>query len=90
MKKDKIICFGEILWDLLPGGRQLGGAPFNVAHSLNKDFEVSLVSAIGTDQNGQDIEKDFRSRVNVTRWCCETEALSYWNSCRGTRFKRSS
>ena len=31
-----IACFGEILWDILPTGRQPGGAPFNVAVHLHQ------------------------------------------------------
>ena len=31
-----VICFGEILWDVLPHGRFLGGAPLNVAYHLSR------------------------------------------------------
>jgi len=33
VKKDdyKVVCFGEILWDILPTGAVPGGAPMNVA-----------------------------------------------------------
>ena len=27
----RFVAFGEVLWDLLPSGRVLGGAPFNFA-----------------------------------------------------------
>lgn len=48
-----IICFGEVLWDLLPSGKQAGGAPMNVAFRL-KEFQqnVKLISAIGKDSLG--------------------------------------
>jgi len=32
----KILCFGELLWDMLPQGKQAGGAPMNVAFHLNR------------------------------------------------------
>ena len=48
------ICFGEILWDILPDGPQPGGAPLNVAYHLNKfGVKSSLVSKVGKDNNGK-------------------------------------
>lgn len=36
-KKISVACFGEVLWDVFPGGeKRAGGAPFNVAYHLNK------------------------------------------------------
>ncbi len=50
-----IICFGEILWDVLPHGRFLGGAPLNVAYHLRRlGNPVRLVSAVGRDALGDD------------------------------------
>ena len=52
---DKIILsFGEILWDLLPTGEVLGGAPFNFAyrgHTL--DFQSLAISRLGRDDYGR-------------------------------------
>ncbi|HEY9197404.1 MAG TPA: PfkB family carbohydrate kinase, partial [Mucilaginibacter sp.] len=51
------ICFGEILWDVLPDGPQPGGAPLNVAYHLNKQgVQTSLVSKIGNDADGEKLE----------------------------------
>ncbi len=48
--------FGEILWDCLPSGRHAGGAPFNVtAHIAQLGGSVSLISAIGQDELGDEI-----------------------------------
>ncbi|RAJ35737.1 carbohydrate kinase family protein [Pedobacter cryoconitis] len=48
------ICFGEILWDVLPDGPQPGGAPLNVAYHLNKlGVSTSIISKIGNDENGE-------------------------------------
>jgi fructokinase len=51
------ICYGEILWDVLPDGPQPGGALLNVAYHLNKlGMPTSLVSKIGNDANGHKLE----------------------------------
>jgi len=48
------VCFGEVLWDMLPEGPQPGGAPLNVAYHLNKmGVLTSIVSKIGKDDNGE-------------------------------------
>ena len=56
MNSKVICCFGEILWDLFPEGKKLGGAPFNVASSL-KDLgaEVYFISSVGKDTLGDEI-----------------------------------
>ena len=49
----RVIVVGEVLWDLLPGGAQLGGAPLNVAtHLARLGHSTRLVSALGTDTLG--------------------------------------
>src|SRR5258707_15393294 len=48
-----IVAIGEVLWDLLPDGPHLGGAPFNVAVNLRRlGRQAILVSAIGADDAG--------------------------------------
>lgn len=48
-----IVCFGEILWDLLPDGDFLGGAPLNVACHLHQwGHLVHMLSAVGRDSLG--------------------------------------
>jgi len=50
------VGLGEILWDLLPGGKQLGGAPANFAYHANALGGSGVVaSAIGDDALGQEI-----------------------------------
>jgi fructokinase len=50
----RIIIFGEILWDCLPDGPRLGGAPLNVAANLSLlGHEAVLVSAVGKDDFGK-------------------------------------
>jgi fructokinase len=51
---NEIVCFGEMLWDILPEKELPGGAVMNVAYHLQKLGEtVSLVSRVGRDQRGQ-------------------------------------
>lgn len=51
-----IIGLGEILWDMLPGGKVLGGAPANFAyHCSQLGAESSVISAIGKDDPGCEI-----------------------------------
>ncbi|MBP0902642.1 carbohydrate kinase family protein [Mariniflexile gromovii] len=49
----KITCFGEVLWDVFPTHKKIGGAPLNVANRLQSlDNEVTMISAIGKGENG--------------------------------------
>jgi fructokinase len=53
-----VICYGEILWDMLPDGPKPGGAPLNVAYHLRKlGVGVSIISRIGNDSNGRKLEQ---------------------------------
>ncbi|MEY4904746.1 MAG: hypothetical protein RLZZ292_2561, partial [Bacteroidota bacterium] len=54
--KNQIVCFGEVLWDLLPTGKVAGGAPMNVAFHLNELGAAStMISRIGADELGIEI-----------------------------------
>lgn len=56
MKKDLVIGMGEILWDVLPEGKKLGGAPCNFAYHVGQFGLPSVaVSAIGDDPLGREI-----------------------------------
>jgi fructokinase len=51
-----ILALGEILFDVFPDYRRLGGAPFNFAFHLKQlGFPVRFVSRIGEDRNGKEI-----------------------------------
>jgi fructokinase len=53
MSTSEILCVGELLWDSLPAGLFLGGAPFNVAGHLHTlGVPVALVSRVGLDRLG--------------------------------------
>jgi fructokinase len=50
-----VIAVGEILWDLLPTGRQLGGAPANfIQHAHALGAAASLVTRVGDDALGKE------------------------------------
>jgi fructokinase len=56
MKKLNVICFGEMLWDMLPTGKMAGGAPMNVAiHLKNFGHNASIISRVGTDDLGEEL-----------------------------------
>jgi len=51
-----VIGVGEVLWDLLPAGKQLGGAPANFAyHAHALGAEALVVSRVGNDAPGREI-----------------------------------
>ena len=50
----RVICYGEILWDILANGEVPGGAPMNVAYHLNKLGHLpAVITRIGNDERGQ-------------------------------------
>ncbi len=56
-----IVGLGEVLWDLLPAGRQLGGAPANFVYNVNCLGDHGLVaSAVGDDRLGRELVDRFR------------------------------
>lgn len=51
-----VVGLGEILWDLLPSGRQLGGAPANFAYASHLlGARACVASRIGNDELGKEI-----------------------------------
>ena len=51
-----IVCFGEMLWDMLPAGKQPGGAPLNVAvHLRNFGLDARIISRVGDDDLGAEL-----------------------------------
>lgn len=50
---NKVVVFGEMLWDCLPQGAVPGGAPMNVALNLHQlGLDSKLISAVGRDKDG--------------------------------------
>lgn len=61
--KNLVIGIGEALWDILPEGKKLGGAPANFAYHVSQ-FGLSscIVSAIGDDNLGAEITDTLKSK----------------------------
>lgn len=45
----KIICFEEVLWDLLPKSKARGGAPMNVAYHAQLGIPAQMINSLGKD-----------------------------------------
>jgi fructokinase len=62
-----VIAVGEILWDLLPAGRELGGAPANfIQHARALGADAALVSRVGDDDLGRQAVDRLRARGVAT------------------------
>ncbi|WP_066837175.1 carbohydrate kinase family protein [Rufibacter ruber] len=67
--QQKIVCFGEILWDILPSGKQPGGAPMNVAIHLRRNgFDPAVVSRVGDDDLGKELIYFLEEQHINTEW----------------------
>ncbi|MFO1410702.1 MAG: carbohydrate kinase [Steroidobacteraceae bacterium] len=67
MAKESVVCAGEVLWDSLPDGESIGGAPFNVAaHVSRLGLRARLVSRVGDDGRGGAARRmAFRNGIDV-------------------------
>ncbi len=58
-----VVGMGEALWDVLPEGKKLGGAPANFAYHVSQfGLESRVVSAVGDDKLGKEILENFREK----------------------------
>ncbi|MBO4345897.1 MAG: carbohydrate kinase [Victivallales bacterium] len=63
MDKPVIGGMGELLWDMLPTGRQCGGAPANVVYHINQlGLPAYMISSVGNDADGDDLLAWLRSK----------------------------
>lgn len=63
--KFRVVGIGEILWDIIPSGKLLGGAPANFAfHAQQLGAVATIVSRVGNDENGREILDRLR-QLNV-------------------------
>ncbi len=69
-KRFTIVGIGEILWDLFPDGKKLGGAPTNFAYISNLLGDVGIpASRLGDDAYGH------AARRNLQHLCLSTAAI---------------
>lgn len=70
----KVICFGEVLWDLLPQGAQIGGAPLNVCYHLNQlGIDSKIISQVGNDELGRALLDGIQKLGIDSSYCSITE-----------------
>lgn len=63
MSNTIIVGMGEALWDVLPEGKKLGGAPANFAYHVSQfGLNSRVVSAVGQDKLGTEILDNFRQK----------------------------
>jgi len=64
MKENKsIVGIGEALWDVLPEGKKIGGAPANFAYHVSQfGLNSCVVSAVGDDPLGAQILDNFKEK----------------------------
>lgn len=58
-----VIGLGEVLWDMLPEGKQIGGAPANFAYHVSQfGLQSCVISAVGDDELGEEILDNFAQK----------------------------
>ena len=58
-----VVGMGEALWDVLPEGKKIGGAPANFAYHVSQfGLPSCVVSAVGNDPLGKEIIENFTSK----------------------------
>lgn len=61
--KNLVVGMGEALWDILPNGKKIGGAPANFAYHISQfGLPSCVVSAVGCDDLGKEILENFASK----------------------------
>lgn len=76
MKKEIIaVGLGEVLWDVFPNGKRLGGAPANFSYHLaQQGFPTELVSAVGEDADGKRILEHLSRKQVSTKYTSRVPA----------------
>lgn len=78
------MCFGEVLWDLLPGGKKPGGAPMNVAYHLHKlGLKSHMISSVGQDEAGLEL-LDFLKSIELPLTYIQQDALHQTSAVQAT------
>lgn len=74
MKKFTAAGIGELLWDVLPGSEELGGAPVNFAYHVNALGATGIpISTIGSDVRGERALRELQTKG------VKTSAISFSN-----------
>lgn len=71
----KVLAFGEILWDVFPDKKHLGGASLNFgAHLAKHGHDVYMLSALGQDELGTEALKQVR------QWKLREDFITVWDN----------
>lgn len=63
MEKNIVVGMGEALWDVLPEGKKIGGAPANFAYHVSQfGLNSKVVSAVGEDKLGAEILENLQAK----------------------------
>lgn len=74
VKKEFVVGMGEALWDVLPEGKKIGGAPANFAYHVSQfGLDSCVVSAVGADALGDEILANFKEK----RLNCHIDAVAF-------------
>ena len=74
MNNTIVVGMGEALWDMLPEGKKIGGAPANFAYHVSQfGLDSRVASAVGEDDLGKEILENFREK-NLN---CMIETVPY-------------
>lgn len=90
-----VFAFGEILWDVYPEKKSLGGAPFNFAAHLSRLGNVPyFISAVGKDElakktleavNQFEVNKDLLCQIDKPTGVCQVtiseDGIPTYNLC---------
>ena len=61
--KNIVVGMGDALWDILPEGKKIGGAPANFAYHVSQfGLPSCVVSAVGNDSLGKEIVDNLTSK----------------------------
>ena len=73
LNNPSVICYGEVLWDILPAGKKPGGAPMNVAYHLHQlGINSVVISRVGNDRAGEEL-LEFLKLIGLSTDLCQID-----------------
>lgn len=75
-RSGSVVAIGEVLWDLLPSGPVLGGAPLNFAFRMGElGFDSRVLTRIGADQFGAEAKRlAVEAKMDCSLWQMDPSA----------------
>lgn len=76
-----IVGIGEVLFDCLPEGKKLGGAPANFAYHVSQfGLNGIAISAIGDDEDGREVVRQLKEH-SVAKPCARRTEIDNYQCC---------